>query len=300
MHPVDRFLELPRGLRLHVAEWGGAESPPVVLLHGWADMARAWDPVAERLAESHRVLALDFRGHGLSSWVGAGGYYHLPDLVLDIDAVVTRLASGGPVVVIGHSMGGMAGSLFAGTFPHKVRAYVSIEGLGPMSTRPEHAPELFAEWVKTSSEHIDEVPRPHSNLAEVVAELKRSNPRLAQHRALHLAHHGTEVGEDGLHRWRFDPLHKVRVPQPFYVDQARAFWRRIDAPVLIVRGEHAWSRDMVAEWEDRVSTFRDVRVVEISDAGHMIHHERPNLLAEAIAVFLREISMPSADTAARA
>lgn len=292
MPPIDRFLALPRGLRLHVAEWGPPDAPPIVLLHGWMDIARSWDPVAERLADGHRVLALDFRGHGLSSWVGAGGYYHFPDYVLDIDAVVTELAHGGPVVVIGHSMGGMAGSLFSGTFPDKIRAYVSVEGLGPMSMKPEHAPDLFADWVRTAHEQFDKAPHPHASLDEAAAQLRKTNPRLKEERAIHLASHGTERGGDGLYRWRFDPLHKSRTPQPFYLEQAKAFWKRILAPVLVVMGEHTWARDVVPEWQERVAAFPNARVVEIPDVGHMIHHERPDLLSDAIVEFLAALPEP--------
>ncbi|MFN7952203.1 MAG: alpha/beta hydrolase [bacterium] len=286
MQPTDRFIEHQRGLRLHVAEWGAADAEPIVMVHGWMDIARSWDPVAERLAARYRVLAVDLRGHGLSGWVGAGGYYHFADYVLDIDAVVRELGGGRPVVLVGHSMGGMAAGLYAGTFPDRVRAYVSVEGLGPADMRPDTAPDQFAEWVRSNHDQLAKVPRPYRAIADAAAQLRLANPRLGEERALALATHGTERGGDGLFRWRFDPLHKSRVPQPFYVEQARAFWHRVTAPVLVVMGELSWVRDLVPDWRERAAAFRDVRLVELDGVGHMIHHERPEALADAMLAFL--------------
>ncbi len=289
MEPIDRFVELPRGLRIHVLEWGAPAAPVVVLLHGWMDIARSWDPVAEKLAQRWRVLAIDFRGHGLSSWVGAGGYYHFPDYLIDIESVVSALAPEQRVVVIGHSMGGMAAALFAGTFPERTRAYVSVEGLGPAAMKPEQAPEQFAEWVRSARQQFTREPRPHASLEDAADQLRRTNPRLGAERALHLATHGTERGADGRYRWRFDPLHKSRTPQPFYVEQARAFWNRITVPVLVVMGEKTWVTDMVPEWRERAAGFANGRTVEIEGVGHMIHHERPEALAAVLSDFLETL-----------
>ena len=52
------------GITLHYLDWGPADAPPVVLLHGITGHARVWDHLAQRLAPGRRVLALDQRGHG--------------------------------------------------------------------------------------------------------------------------------------------------------------------------------------------------------------------------------------------
>ncbi|HWN14695.1 MAG TPA: alpha/beta fold hydrolase, partial [Candidatus Dormibacteraeota bacterium] len=52
------------GITLHYLDWGPADAPPVLLLHGITGHARVWDHLAARLVPGHRVLALDQRGHG--------------------------------------------------------------------------------------------------------------------------------------------------------------------------------------------------------------------------------------------
>lgn len=284
----DRFAETMRGLRIHYVAWGNSDNPPLLLCHGWMDIARSWDRVAPRLARSHYVLAIDFRGHGLSHHVGAGGYYHFPDYLFDILAVANQEAKDRPLVVVGHSMGGMATGYFCGTYPERVSRYVNIEGFGPPESDPGEAPERFAKWVTGVESELAKQPRPYESLEDVAGRLKKTNPRLADDFALHLARHSTHKGEDGRYRFTFDLLHKTRSPQPFYVEQSLAFWRRISAPTLAVIGAQSVFKTRIADWHKRLAALPDARMVEIPGAGHMIHHEDPEALADVILQFLNE------------
>src|SRR5690606_11887164 len=145
--PRDLFLEANR-LRLHLLEWdGGGRGRPVLLLHGFQEHAHAWDRTAPLLAATGlRVLALDMRGHGDSEWIGRDGYYHFADYVADLAAIVRQL--GGRVTLVGHSMGGNAAILYAGTEPERVGGLVVIEGTGPPGATFDVAPELFAGWIE--------------------------------------------------------------------------------------------------------------------------------------------------------
>src|SRR5262245_1072062 len=135
--PRDRTIEANR-LRHHLLEWGDAGSV-VLLLHGFLEHAHAWDWVAPQLvAAGYRVLALDWRGHGDSEWIGAGGYYHFPDYAADVAGVVRAI--GGPVALVGHSMGAGGAVLYAGTEPSAVTALVCVDALGPPDMDPEAVP----------------------------------------------------------------------------------------------------------------------------------------------------------------
>jgi pimeloyl-ACP methyl ester carboxylesterase len=83
---------------------------PIVLLHGLSEDHRVAQRLAEDLRRDHRVVRLDFRGHGESS---AAEFASLDTLVDDVRAVVQRLEVERPIV-IGHSMGGAVAAAFAG------------------------------------------------------------------------------------------------------------------------------------------------------------------------------------------
>lgn len=98
------------GLRTHVALAGPEDAPPVVLVHGWPQSWWAWRRVIPALAESHRVIVPDLRGHGWSQ-APAGGY-EKEQLATDLLEVLDALAVE-RVTWVGHDWGGWTGFLAA-------------------------------------------------------------------------------------------------------------------------------------------------------------------------------------------
>ncbi|MBM2622997.1 alpha/beta hydrolase [Actinoplanes sp. LDG1-06] len=114
-------LTLPDGVRLHVEAYGPADAPlTVVLAHGWCQDRRTWRHQVAALrvlgARRPRVIIFDARGHGRSSATGVGGAT-LSQLGHDLDAVLRHYAPTGPVVLGGHSLGGMAIMEYAAACP---------------------------------------------------------------------------------------------------------------------------------------------------------------------------------------
>jgi len=84
-----------------------------VLVHGITESRRSWDPLVERLAASHDVLAVDLRGHGESD---AEGPYDVITMASDVHEVVEALGMERPLLV-GHSLGGTVVSAYAAMYP---------------------------------------------------------------------------------------------------------------------------------------------------------------------------------------
>lgn len=104
--------------------------------------------------------------------------------------------------------------------------------------------------------------------------------------AWHLAEHGTRPDAGG-RLWKFDPLHQTTSPQPYYVAQAREFWRRVSCPLLYVEGAESNLRLDGPDLADRLAILR-ARLVTVADAGHHPHVERPEAFAETVITFLGE------------
>ncbi|MFJ6750799.1 alpha/beta fold hydrolase [Streptomyces sp. NPDC091266] len=95
------------GARLYAEIHGPKDAPAVVLAHGWTCSTAFWAPVVRDLADDHKVIVYDQRGHGRSPAAGPGGYSTgalADDLVAVLEAT---LEPGERAVVGGHSMGGM-------------------------------------------------------------------------------------------------------------------------------------------------------------------------------------------------
>ncbi|GAA2456598.1 alpha/beta hydrolase [Streptomyces macrosporus] len=111
------------GSELHVEEHGRQDGPTVVLAHGWTCSTAFWAPVVRHLADDHRVIVYDQRGHGRSPAVGPGGYTTTA-LADDLCAVLE--AAGSRAVVAGHSMGGMTIMAAAGRPQMRERAAAAL------------------------------------------------------------------------------------------------------------------------------------------------------------------------------
>ena len=124
MNPRTFTVATDDGTLLRVQEHAGAKDrPTVVLAHGWTLTRESWLPVVGPLvAAGVRVVTYDQRGHGESSPLrGAASVRMLGD---DLAAVLDVVAPHGPVVLGGHSMGGMTVMAYAGLHPDDFRSRV--------------------------------------------------------------------------------------------------------------------------------------------------------------------------------
>jgi pimeloyl-ACP methyl ester carboxylesterase len=139
---------LPDGATLHATVNGSDDAPvTVVLAHGWTLAQAAWDDVAHLLtprvaAGELRVIRYDQRGHGRSTWGEAD--ITIDQLGLDLGELLDRLAPSGPIVLGGHSMGGMTIMALAADRPDlfgdRVRGVALVStGAGDLTADPKTA-----------------------------------------------------------------------------------------------------------------------------------------------------------------
>jgi pimeloyl-ACP methyl ester carboxylesterase len=277
-----------QGLTIRYLEWGEPVGRPIVLVHGFLDQAHSWAPFVVFLQSKSReplwIVAPDCRGHGNSGWVGAGGYYHFPDYVFDLDCVIRDLGVSS-VKLIGHSMGGSISFLYSGTFPERVEKLVLIEGVGPPALDFADAPRRMQKWVEELHERGRKHFRQYSSVEAGARQLQQSNSRLNDGLALDLARAGMKQTANGKWIWKFDPLHRTTAPQPFYTQQALQFFRRIECPVLTIEGQESHQTKRTDK-QERFEAIANRRHVVIEEAGHMVHQDNPEALSIAVAEFL--------------
>jgi len=101
----------------------GPQSPTLVFVHGWALSLDCWHYQRAAFAQTHRVVVYDHRSHGRSG-ASAPEQCTVAQLGVDLAAVVEQVVPTGPIVLIGHSMGGMTVMSFAQQFPDRFRERV--------------------------------------------------------------------------------------------------------------------------------------------------------------------------------
>ncbi len=301
----SRFITV-RGLRHHVLEWGDASMaalgrPPLLMQHGWMDVAASFQFVVDALPTDRHVLAFDWRGFGLTESPAVDTYW-LPDYLGDLDSALDALffseaalfPTSIPIDLLGHSMGGNAAMLYAGLRPQRIRRLVNLEGFGMPATTPSQSPKRIVQWLdglKASAELRD-----YASLGEVAARLRKTNPLLPPQRAAWLAQHWSRrVAKEGAAE-RFeilgDAAHKRGTPTLYQRDEVLETWKLIEAPLLWVEGDQTdvsrwWgTRYTKAEFHERLAVVERVEKHTLSPAGHMLHHDQPEALAQRLEAFL--------------
>ena len=297
LNPSSSRFEPIRGLSYHVRQWGAPAGRPLVLAHGWMDVAASWqfmvDAFTPAFLEQHCIVAFDWRGFGLTRHPGTDCYW-FPDYLADLDALLDRLFPDTPIDLVGHSMGGNVVMMYAGARPARIRRLVNLEGFGMAATRPAQAPARMAQWLDELKAQRLEKPalKPYPDAAAVAARLMKTNHRLPRDKADWLAQHWAQPGADGQWHILGDAAHKVANPYLFRVDEALALYSHISAPVLSVLASDdslsGWwkGRYTLQEFQERLKSVPSVQTTTLQDTGHMLHHDQPRALAALLESFL--------------
>jgi pimeloyl-ACP methyl ester carboxylesterase len=280
--PESRFFQ-SQGLRLHYWDWGNADAPLMLLVHGGRDHGRSFDLIAKSLQPHFHVLAPDLRGHGDSDWT-KGGSYALTEYVYDLSRLVRGTAAD-KVTMVGHSMGGMVCLIYAGTFPEQVSALVVLDGVTVLpNAKSAPAHERIAKYVGQLDKLDDRAPRRYRTIDEAAVQMRATNPRLPCGLAQHLAAFAVRRNDDGTYSWKFDPYQRSMAPHRLSPDDHVSLWSRIACPTLLLHAEESFLAS--PEAAGLANYFQQARIETITGVGHWLHHEKPDEVLGAIRAFL--------------
>ncbi len=261
-----------RGLRFHYVEWGAPDAPPIVLLHGLSAMCRIWDHLAGALHDRYRLIELDQRGHGETSWP-AEPEYSTDDYVGDLEAMVDAWGLE-RFILIGLSMGGMNAMAYAARHPERVTRLVAVD-IRP-AFNVEKRPTAKLEQLVAENGHPT-----FEDLEAAFIGRQMSNPNTPGESIRHHVRHLYKQRPDGQWVAKHDP----RVSHHW---RPRNRWDelpKVEAPVLIVRG----GRSQVLPEEQAAkmrAAFANAELVTIEESGHTVPEDAPQRFNEAVEAFL--------------
>jgi pimeloyl-ACP methyl ester carboxylesterase len=252
-------------LPLHVTALG--EGPPLLVLHGLFGAGGNWGAIAKRLAPTHRVLLADLRNHGDSPHDARMDYAAMAE---DLAALIA--GEGGPMAVLGHSMGGKAAMALALSEPALVSRLVVVD-IAPVAYPPSFRP--YAEAMAA-------LPlRPGLRRAEADAALREAVPDAAV-RAFLLQN--LRFGE-GAPAWRCNlPVITGALETisgfPTFPDGVQ--WPGLALFVSGERSPYIDARGRAAA----LARFPAAAFVVVPGAGHWVQAEAPEAFLRAVTPFL--------------
>jgi pimeloyl-ACP methyl ester carboxylesterase len=249
-----------RQMRFHYLEWGRADAPAIVLLHGGHQSAHSWDLVSLHLAQRYRVLALDQRGHGDSEWARDVTYSN-HEMSLDAEAFIGAMALQRPVV-IGHSMGGRNTMLLMRRNQALLRAAVIVD-VGPELS--ERGRATIAGFVQVNQEFDD--------LEHFVRNVRQYDPYRSREHIERTVKYNMLQRADGKFVSKCDSnprrLNIVRGSGPLEnitLEDATRF----DLPVLLIRGAN--SNILAPDAAERfAASLPRGSLATVPDCGHNVH-----------------------------
>ena len=262
------------GVTLHYLDWGPADAPAVLLLHGITGHARVWDHLAQRLTPARRVLALDQRGHG-DSEPAPDDDYRVGTMADDVAAFAGSLRLD-RFALVGHSMGGRIAIKYASDHAARLERLVIID-IGP---------DINLAGLQRVRDMMANAPERIESEEWAVEYIRRANPLQDLGMLRERVRHGLKRQPDGELTWKYAKglREMMRAGRRDAVD----LWEplpRITCPTLVVRGAES---DILAPEVAKKMAERlpDGRVVEIAGAGHTVPADRPEEFVREIRGFL--------------
>ncbi len=273
-----------RGLRFHLRHFGDESAPLLIYLHGWLDTSATFAPVGELLGARYHVIALDQRGYGYSEWPADG--YYFPDYIADVDALVDALAPAQPFTLVGHSMGAQVASIYAGLKPERVARLAILDGHGVPDMPATLLPKRFGKWLEQLKGPARE--KTYTSFEELAARVKKQHNQLSDEKALFIAQGWGRADADGRIRLLADPKHRLDMPTLYRSSESVEIWKNVSAPTLFIDGALSPFFKMLPPEERarRRECFARREELTLEAAGHMLHFDQPQALAEMLLAHL--------------
>ncbi|MGB3179227.1 MAG: alpha/beta fold hydrolase [Albidovulum sp.] len=251
---------------LNMIEYGQTTShPPLMIVHGLFGSARNWGAIAKRLSAERRVISVDMRNHGESFWADTQSY---PDMAQDLAEVIESL--GGPMDVIGHSMGGKAAMVLALTRPDLVKRLV-VADIAPVA----YAHSQVRLTQAMTALDLSELTARSEADRRLSAAVEEPGVRAFLLQSLDL--------KGDAPRWRLNlPVLEREMGKIVGWPGTQG---RFDGPVLMLSG--ALSHYVLPEHRTTIKAlFPSARFAKLPEAGHWLHADKPRAFEGAVGVFL--------------
>jgi len=283
LQPVSYQL---RQLILQGWQSGPADGPLCLCLHGWLDNANSFLPLAEQLPQL-QLIAIDLPGHGQSDHRSPDAHYHFLDWVDDVVQLLHllqlhQLSANQPVVLIGHSMGGMIATAVAASFPELVSQLVLLDSVGLVTGPEQDTVSQLRKAVLSRQKRLDKRKPLYPDLVSA-AQARQAQSDFDLATALLLAERGTLLDGDTL-TWSADL--RLREVSAYRLSDAQGcqLIESVAAPTLAIVAKQGI--ELMQQGRQRWQPhYQHLQLHEL-DAGHHLHMTHSIEVAAKISSFL--------------
>ncbi|MBC7850555.1 MAG: alpha/beta hydrolase [Chitinophagaceae bacterium] len=264
--PLDRqekTIELSNNVKLNYVEQGNRLGVPVIFLHGYTDSWHSFDYVLNHLPKKYHAFAISLRGHGNSDRTLTG--YQPEGLAADVASFVKQLNLG-PVIIVGHSMGGVIAQRFVLDYPLLAKSMVIVSSAANF-TDNEPVKE-FNSIVQKFDQPVDSAFAAEFQSSTIVHPISSK-------------YFNTVVNESRkvpVHVWKSALAELIKAN---YTNELS----KINIPTLIVWGEKD-SFCQRKEQDELLKSIRGAKLLIYPGTGHALHWEQPERFVKDLENFI--------------
>ncbi|MED5051260.1 2-succinyl-6-hydroxy-2,4-cyclohexadiene-1-carboxylate synthase [Anoxybacillus rupiensis] len=262
-----------RGVSYHVEVYG--EGPPLLLLHGFTGSTETWYPLIPYW-KNWQLVMVDIIGHGLTECPDELDRYHIESVAADLHELLQQLEIH-RAHVLGYSMGGRLALTFAIRYPHRVETLLLESSSPGLKTEEERqlriqndealAMEIEQYGVQAFIDKWEQQPLFATQRQLPETARRRIRTERLRHQAKGLANSLRGMGTGKQPSW-WEHLSQIKTP------------------TLLLCGELDQKFCQIAS--KMVELLPNSYMSKISDAGHAIHVEQPEIFAKIINEFIEK------------
>jgi pimeloyl-ACP methyl ester carboxylesterase len=280
--------------------WGSHDKQPMLALHGWQDNAGSFDTLAPLLSLHAPVLCIDLPGHGFSSHYPKGQFYYLWWDGLIVVRRIVKHYGWEKVTILGHSLGGTIGFLYAATFPQDTEKLICIDIAGPavrdVSYFVQQTAGIIDKFLLYEKLNEDTAPSyPHDEMLKVMLDAykgdltKESCEIMLKRGAVPVAPVDCELNGDDFCFSRDSRL-KVGVLGFLSMDMTLEYASKITCEVLNIKGKPGMQFDPPEYYQIVLDKIREsAKKLEFHEVEgtHFLHLNNPESIFPIIIRFLK-------------
>jgi pimeloyl-ACP methyl ester carboxylesterase len=274
----ERSIECSWGQAFVKTHQGDDNKTPIIALHGWLDNHASFTSLSAHL--DHTLYCIDLPGHGKSSHLEDGNWYHFIDYIEKCREVIQKLNLES-YILLGHSMGAAISVILTALFPEDVKKVILIDGLGPLINDPKECPDILRKAILERERKRTKKQRPFDSVQQA-AELRKSVGQMSLASATLLAQEQLTKSTKG-YNWSYDSKLTSTSSLRMTRDQLLAFYEQFNCPSLLIEASEGILVDY--PYEPYLEDRQNVQIVKLT-GHHHLHMDSPKIVATAIKEFL--------------
>ena len=273
------------GFKVRIHQWGNEENPTIICLHGLGSTSLSFIELAHLLKSKYHIISIDLPGHGKTPGFLSLEDYEMPNMIKWVDKIISHLTEGS-FYLLAHSWGADIALHYLAAYQWKVTKTMLLDGgyylknewyayqtsisgnTYTMQDEIDYYIKDFDEYCfDTLEEHINVEKSNYNRWSSLLEEAAKDLIRV----------------EDGKYKYHANSFTSTGAIKSMYLSPTDSLYERLPSSIYLLRSTEP---DTMNEYREALAEkFKNgtgSKVKLVDGAGHMVHWDKPSIVAEEI------------------